>query len=73
VLCLAILGEPRGPEFATEAALRGTAAITGVGLTDGRTLPAGGVIVGIGAAPDTAGSSARPWPCRTASCATTAC
>ncbi|MEU6592719.1 FAD-dependent oxidoreductase [Streptomyces sp. NPDC046881] len=36
------------------AALRGTAAVTGVDLADGRTLPADVVIVGIGAAPNTA-------------------
>ncbi|MFF7975216.1 FAD-dependent oxidoreductase [Streptomyces sp. NPDC007905] len=36
------------------AALRGTAAVTGVDLTDGRTLPADVVIVGIGATPNTA-------------------
>ncbi|WP_221359761.1 NAD(P)/FAD-dependent oxidoreductase [Streptomyces beigongshangae] len=35
------------------AALRGTAAVTGVELTDGRLLPADVVIVGIGATPDT--------------------
>ncbi|MEU0203108.1 MULTISPECIES: FAD-dependent oxidoreductase [unclassified Streptomyces] len=33
--------------------LRGTAAVTGVDLTDGRTLPADTVIVGIGAVPNT--------------------
>ncbi|MFD5159882.1 NAD(P)/FAD-dependent oxidoreductase [Streptomyces hawaiiensis] len=36
------------------AGLRGTAAVTGVDLTDGRSLPADIVIVGIGAAPNTA-------------------
>ncbi|WP_225821849.1 NAD(P)/FAD-dependent oxidoreductase [Streptomyces naphthomycinicus] len=36
------------------AALRGAATVTGVELTDGRTLPADVVIVGIGAVPDTA-------------------
>ncbi len=35
------------------AALRGTATVTGVDLTDGRTLPADVVIVGIGAVPHT--------------------
>ncbi|MET9868951.1 FAD-dependent oxidoreductase [Streptomyces sp. NPDC006386] len=34
--------------------LRGTATVTGVDLTDGRTLPADTVIVGIGAVPNTA-------------------
>ncbi|WP_435284269.1 NAD(P)/FAD-dependent oxidoreductase [Streptomyces koelreuteriae] len=34
--------------------LRGTSAVTGVDLTDGRTLPADIVIVGIGATPNTA-------------------
>ncbi|MFF5537663.1 NAD(P)/FAD-dependent oxidoreductase [Streptomyces cinerochromogenes] len=36
------------------AALRGTATVTGVDLTDGRMLPADVVIVGIGAVPNTA-------------------
>ncbi|MGX1129172.1 NADPH-dependent 2,4-dienoyl-CoA reductase/sulfur reductase-like enzyme [Streptomyces glaucescens] len=36
------------------AGLRGTVTVTGVDLTDGRTLPADTVIVGIGATPDTA-------------------
>lgn len=36
------------------ATLRGAAAVTGVDLTDGRTLPADIVIVGIGAVPNTA-------------------
>ncbi|MFD3500847.1 NAD(P)/FAD-dependent oxidoreductase [Streptomyces sp. NPDC058676] len=36
------------------AALRGTVAVTGVELSDGRVLPADTVIVGIGAAPNTA-------------------
>ncbi|WP_199820134.1 NAD(P)/FAD-dependent oxidoreductase [Streptomyces sp. NRRL S-475] len=36
------------------AGLRGTAAVTGVDLTDGRTVPADVVIVGIGAVPNTA-------------------
>ena len=36
------------------AGLRGTATVTGVDLTDGRTLPADIVIVGIGATPNTA-------------------
>ncbi|MBL1109304.1 FAD-dependent oxidoreductase [Streptomyces sp. 5-8] len=35
------------------AALRGTATVTGVDLTDGRTLPADIVITGIGAVPET--------------------
>lgn len=35
------------------AGLRGTATVTGVDLTDGRTLPADAVIVGIGATPNT--------------------
>lgn len=35
------------------AGLRGTVAVTGVALTDGRTLPADIVIVGIGATPNT--------------------
>jgi NADPH-dependent 2,4-dienoyl-CoA reductase/sulfur reductase-like enzyme len=45
------------------AGLRGTVTITGVDLTDGRTLPADVVIVGIGAAPNTAwltGSTLAP-------------
>ncbi|MFG2355157.1 NAD(P)/FAD-dependent oxidoreductase [Streptomyces sp. NPDC048521] len=36
------------------AGLRGTGTVTGVDLTDGRTLPADVVVVGIGAAPNTA-------------------
>ncbi|CAL9367365.1 Toluene 1,2-dioxygenase system ferredoxin--NAD(+) reductase component [Streptomyces sp. enrichment culture] len=36
------------------AGLRGTVAVTGVELTDGRTLPADVVVVGIGATPNTA-------------------
>ncbi|GAA3992339.1 FAD-dependent oxidoreductase [Streptomyces sp. NBC_01352] len=36
------------------AGLRGTAAVTGVALSDGRVLPADTVIVGIGATPNTA-------------------
>ncbi|MBX9361974.1 NAD(P)/FAD-dependent oxidoreductase [Streptomyces sp. WAC04114] len=36
------------------AGLRGTASVSGVDLTDGRTLPADVVIVGIGAVPNTA-------------------
>ncbi|MGW3210446.1 NAD(P)/FAD-dependent oxidoreductase [Streptomyces sp. NPDC001135] len=52
----AALHRRRGVELITGtgvAGLRGTATVTGVGLTDGRTLPADLVIVGIGATPNT--------------------
>ncbi|MFI5858647.1 NAD(P)/FAD-dependent oxidoreductase [Streptomyces parvulus] len=42
------------------AALRGTTAVTGVALTDGRTLPADLVIAGIGAVPNTAWLAGSP-------------
>ncbi|WP_175431365.1 NAD(P)/FAD-dependent oxidoreductase [Streptomyces hawaiiensis] len=42
------------------AGLRGAAAVTGVDLTDGRTLPADIVIVGIGATPNTAWLAGSP-------------
>ncbi|MEV5014689.1 NAD(P)/FAD-dependent oxidoreductase [Streptomyces sp. NPDC053780] len=45
---------------ASVAALRGTAAVTGVDLTDGRALPADVVIVGIGATPNTAWLAGSP-------------
>ncbi|WP_432100181.1 NAD(P)/FAD-dependent oxidoreductase [Streptomyces sp. WAC 04229] len=45
---------------ASVAALRGTAAVTGVDLTDGRELPADVVIVGIGATPNTAWLAGSP-------------
>ncbi|MFG3163229.1 NAD(P)/FAD-dependent oxidoreductase [Streptomyces sp. NPDC048232] len=45
---------------ASVAALRGTAAVTGVDLTDGRTLPADVVVVGIGATPNTAWLAGSP-------------
>ncbi|WP_202545177.1 FAD-dependent oxidoreductase [Streptomyces sp. SID5606] len=42
------------------AGLRGTTAVTGVALTDGRTLPADVVVVGIGAVPNTAWLAGSP-------------
>ncbi|MEU4145140.1 NAD(P)/FAD-dependent oxidoreductase [Streptomyces parvulus] len=42
------------------AVLRGTTAVTGVALTDGRTLPADVVIAGIGAVPNTAWLAGSP-------------
>ncbi|MDQ0402592.1 FAD-dependent oxidoreductase [Streptomyces sp. NPDC000349] len=45
---------------ASVAALRGTAAVTGVDLTDGRALPADVVVVGIGATPNTAWLAGSP-------------
>ncbi|WAZ20328.1 FAD-dependent oxidoreductase [Streptomyces cinnabarinus] len=42
------------------AGLRGTAAVTGVALADGRTLPADVVIVGIGATPNTGWLAGSP-------------
>ncbi|WCN06265.1 NAD(P)/FAD-dependent oxidoreductase [Streptomyces sp. M92] len=45
---------------ATVTALRGTAAVTAVSLSDGRTLPADVVVFGIGAAPNTAWLAGSP-------------